>query len=97
MPLASYTGWNLRAPQTGASTERVSFLGSYIPFAKTREEREATGDPRPSLAERYKSKEDYLEKYRAAAERLVQQHFLLQEDLPAILERGAAEWDAATK
>ena len=46
-PLATYTGWNMRDPSIGAPDQRVSFEGSYIPFAKTPEERKKTGDPRP--------------------------------------------------
>jgi hypothetical protein len=52
-PVATYTGWNLRDPSIGAPDQRVSFLGSYIPFAKTAAERQRAGDPRLSLAERY--------------------------------------------
>jgi hypothetical protein len=97
VPLASYTGWNLRSPQTGAPTQRVSFVGSYLPFAKTKAEREATGDPRPSIAERYSDKEQYLGLYRKAAEKLVEQRFFLRDDLPVIVQHAAEEWDVATK
>src|SRR5581483_3528614 len=63
VPLATYTGWNLRAERTGAPNQRVSFVGSTIPFPKTVEERQQTHDPRPSIAERYSGKDDYLKKY----------------------------------
>jgi hypothetical protein len=96
-PLATYTGWNLRSPQTGAPTQRVSFVGSYLPLAKTRAEREASGDPRLSIAERYSSKGQYLDLYRKAAEKLVEQRFFLRDDLPAILQHAGEEWDFATK
>jgi Alpha/beta hydrolase domain len=92
VPLATYTGWNLRDPSIGAPDQRVSFLGSWIPLAKTAEERKKTGDPRRSVAERYKSQEVYMSKFEQAAKKLVEQRFLLQEDLPAILERGRLEW-----
>ena len=39
-PLATYTGWNLRAPEIGAPEEMFSMQGSWIPFARTRKERE---------------------------------------------------------
>ncbi len=97
VPLATYTGWNLRSPQIGAPTQRVSFLGSYLPLARTKAERLAKGDPRPSIEERYSGKEQYLQMYRKAADRLVDKRFLLLEDLPAIVERGSAEWDFAVK
>jgi len=92
VPLATYTGWNLRDPSIGAPEQRVSFLGSWIPLAKTAEERKKSGDPRPSVAERYKSQEEYMSKFEQAAKKLIEQRFLLQEDLPAVLERGKLEW-----
>src|SRR5262249_54784583 len=85
VPLATYTGWNLRDPSIGAPDQRVSFLGSFIPLAKTLEERRKTGDPRRSIGERYRSREEYLEQFSQAAKRLIQQRFLLQEDLPAVV------------
>ncbi len=97
VPVATYTGWNLRKLESGAATERVSFLGSTIPFAKTAAERQQSGDPRPSIAERYHSREEYLGRYAEAALKLVRERFLLAEDLPAVLQRGAAEWDAIMK
>ena len=92
VPLATYTGWNLRDPSIGAPEQRVSFLGSWIPLAKTADERKKSGDPRLSVAERYKSQEEYMSKFELAAKKLIEQRFLLQEDLPAILERGRQEW-----
>ncbi|HEY5029141.1 MAG TPA: alpha/beta hydrolase domain-containing protein [Candidatus Angelobacter sp.] len=93
-PLVTYTGWNLRDPSIGAPEQRVSFLGSWIPLARTAEERKKSGDPRLSIAERYASQEDYMSKFEKAAQKLIEQRFLLQEDLPAILERGKLEWKA---
>jgi hypothetical protein len=92
-PLATYTGWNLRDPSIGAGDMRVSFLGSFLPFARTAAEREKSGDPRLSIAERYASREQYMGKFGEAAMKLIQERFLLREDLPAVLERGQREWD----
>jgi hypothetical protein len=92
VPLATYTGWNLRDPSIGAPEQRVSFLGSWIPLARKAEERKKTGDPRLSVAERYQSQEEYMSKFEQAARKLMEQRFLLPEDLPAILERGRLEW-----
>ena len=97
VPLASYTGWNLRDPSIGASDLRLSFYGSFIPFAKTKAERDKTGDPRLSIAERYGSREDYIRKFREAATELMRERFLLPEDLPGLMERGSREWDEVTK
>lgn len=96
-PLATYTGWNLRTPAIGAPTELASLQGSWIPFARTKAEREKSGDPRKSIEERYTGREDYLKKFEAAAKRLVAAGFLLPADLPRLMERGAAEWDHAQR
>jgi Alpha/beta hydrolase domain len=93
VPLATYTGWNLRDPSIGAGDLRLSFYGSFIPFARTATEREKSGDPRLSIAERYASREQYLGKFAEAAMKLIHERFLLREDLPAMLERGEREWD----
>jgi hypothetical protein len=97
VPLATYTGWNLRDPSIGAPAERVSFEGSYIAFAKTAAAREAAHDPRKSIAERYASREEYLSRYSAAVDDLVRQRWLLEEDRAALIQRGGQEWDAAMK
>jgi len=93
VPLATYTGWNLRDASIGAPDLRVSFLGSFLPFARNAAEREKSGDPRPSVAERYASREQYMGKFAEAAKKLIQERFLLREDLPAMLQRGQREWD----
>ncbi|HMD07129.1 MAG TPA: alpha/beta hydrolase domain-containing protein [Candidatus Acidoferrum sp.] len=93
VPLATYTGWNLRDPSIGAGDLRLSFYGSFIPFARTAAEREKSGDPRLSIAERYASREQYLGKFAEAAMKLIHERFLLREDLPAMLDRGEREWD----
>ena len=97
VPLATYTGWNLRSLTIGAPTERVAFEGSYLPFAKTNAERDKSGDPRLSVAERYSGKADYMEKFEAAAKNLVEEHWLLPEDRDSLLRRGESEWDEAVK
>jgi hypothetical protein len=97
VPLATYTGWNLRDPSIGAPDQRVSFEASYIPFPKTAAEREKTGDPRKSIAERYTSREDYLTRYKNAVDDLVQQRWILPEDRAALLHRGELEWTVGTK
>lgn len=96
VPLATYTGWNLRAPETGAPTEVAGLLGSYIPFPRTRAERERTGDPRLSIEERYDSREHYLGLYAEAALKLIAEGYLLAEDLAAILQQAQRHWDWAT-
>jgi hypothetical protein len=97
VPLATLTGWNLRAPERGASTELAEFYGSAFPFSKTREARIAANDPRPSIAERYASREDYLKRVHAAAEDLIQRRFVLPQDRDYIVERAARLWDAVAQ
>ena len=97
VPLATYTGWNLRDASIGAPGERVSFEGSYIAFPKTAAQRLATHDPRKSIAERYANREDYLNRYGAAVDALVKQRWVLEEDRAALIQRGGQEWDEATK
>jgi hypothetical protein len=97
-PLATYTGWNFRDPSTGAPERRVSFLGSYFPFAKTAAERKAAGDPRPSIEERYPGgRDEYLDRYKRAVDVLVRARWIQPEDAPALNAQGAAEWDYAMR
>jgi Alpha/beta hydrolase domain len=97
VPLATYTGWNLRDPSIGAPNQRVSFEASYIRFPRTADERQKTGDPRKSVAERYSSREDYMTRYKNALDDLVRQRWILQEDGAALLHRAEQEWDEAAK
>ncbi len=96
-PLATYTGWNFREPSAGLPGERISFLGSFLPFPKTRQQRDQSGDPRQSIEERYRSRDDYLERYEAAAIKLRDARFLLPEDVAPVLRRGGEIWDEVTK
>ncbi len=96
VPVATNTGWNFRSPSVGGPTEIYNLLGSYVPFALTKAEREARRDPRPSIAERYRNREDYIAKLRAAAEDLVTRRYLLAEDVDNVVERGVAQWQFLT-
>jgi hypothetical protein len=79
VPIGTYTGWNLR-PHGLAEGELAGLLGSFIPFAKTKAQRRRSGDPRRSLEERYKNKQDYMQQFSRAARKLVEQRYLLAED-----------------
>ncbi|MEZ5383968.1 MAG: alpha/beta hydrolase domain-containing protein [Prosthecobacter sp.] len=93
VPLGTYTGWNLRAPEFGAETMLSPLDGMFLPFAKTKAEREKSGDPRFSLEERYPTRADYLSHLTEAALNLHREGFLLDEDVVRILERGVKqEW-----
>ncbi len=92
VPLGTYTGWNLRSPDIGAPTELYDMVGSWIPFAKTKASRQRAGDPRLSVEERYKGREDYMKKIQAAADDLVKKGYLLETDIPKIVSRAEAQW-----
>jgi hypothetical protein len=78
VPLATYTGWALRA---GAwANDGCEGSGQYIPFAATRAERVAAGDPRPSVEERYKSFGQYRSAVVNAVDDLVKRRLMLCED-----------------
>jgi len=92
-PLATFTGWNPRHPEQGAAGDLMQMMGSTLVFARTREERERHGDPRPSIAERYASREAYLAAVRAAAVALASARHALAEDVVAMVERAGRRWD----
>jgi hypothetical protein len=71
-------------------------LGSYVPFVRTRAERDVQRDPRPSIEERYASRERYLEAIDKSAAALVKEGYLLPGDVPSVLKRAAEHWELAT-
>lgn len=88
VPLATYTGWNLRRKDVGAEGQLASLLGSYLPFAKTKAERDKIGDPRLSIEERYKSFDDYLNRYAAECKRLASNRYLLADDVETLIAKA---------
>ncbi len=101
VPLATHMGWNVRHPDIGGAGQVLStggasggtLRGSTIPFAATKAEREALGDPRRSIEERYDSQSQYLELVKQAAEDLISQRYLLEEDLESIMSQAAEHYD----
>jgi hypothetical protein len=89
-PLGTYTGWNIRIAGHGTGALH-DFSGSYVPLPETEEEREVTGDPRPSILGRYGSREGYIKAITAAATGLVERRLLLSEDVERA-QAAAAEW-----
>jgi hypothetical protein len=85
VPLATYTGWALRSDaQAGDGCEGA---GQYIPFAKTKAERIARGDPRLSVEERYPSFSAYYEAVNHAVEDMVARRLILREEAGSNLTR----------
>jgi hypothetical protein len=80
VPIATYTGWNVYKKEPSELCDRD---GSYVAFSKTKAEREAAGDPRLSIEERYGSRADYVAKVKATAEALVAERLLLPADAAA--------------
>ena len=95
VPIGSHAGWNPRDPQTGACEQIVPMSGLTRLFAATRAAREASGDPRPSLQERYTGRDDYAARVRAAGEALIAARYLLTEDLDACVAAALERFDAA--
>ncbi len=93
LPLGTYTGWNLRRPEVGAPDHLARWSGSFFPLARTEAERLAAGDPRPSLAARYRSRVHYEGQVDALARELMAQGFLLGADIAAITARAGAFYD----
>ena len=93
VPLATHTGWNVRHPDMGGPGQIIKQIGSTIPFATTKEQREASNDPRLSIEERYSSKEDYLAQIRRAAQDLADQRYLLTEDIPRVIDHASQRYD----
>ena len=93
VPLATYTGWALRAgPQANDGCESS---GQYLPFAKTAADRTASGDPRPSVQERYPSYDEYRSAAMRAIDDLVRNRLMLREDADDQLSRLLAAGLAA--
>jgi hypothetical protein len=89
VPLGTYTGWNTNANGFYKGHIRTN-TGAVIPFSRTKAERLASGDPRPSLEERYGTHENYVAQVRAAAERLVRGRYLLQDDADRLIAQAEA-------
>ncbi len=88
-PLGTYLGWNVTAG--GFNKGRICGLaGGYVPFAKTKAERIAASDPRPSLEERYQNHDAYVAAVQSAADKAVGQRLLLREDADRLIAQAAA-------
>lgn len=96
VPLATFTGWNLRRPASGGHL-LAGPTGSFVPFARTRDDRMRRSDPRRAIQERYGNANVYLAKYREAALALIDKGYLLEDDLMAIMTDAAGRWMHLTK
>src|SRR5262245_47926802 len=93
VPVATHTGWNPRHAEIGGAEQLLVFAGGPIPFARTRADRQASGDPRPSVEERYTSRAEYLMRVRSAGRALVRDGYLLEDDIDQSVAAAARLWD----
>jgi hypothetical protein len=94
VPLGTYCDWAFRSEAIGAPDTLIAMAGSYIPFPRTRAEREKSGDPRLSIEERYTDRAGYLRRVEEAANRLVAERYLLSEHVKPIVEDAGQHWDS---
>jgi Alpha/beta hydrolase domain len=88
-PLGTYLGWNIT--NAGFHQGQVcDYIGGMIPFAVTQAERQANGDPRRSLTERYVNHDGYVAAVRAAADNALSQGYLLQADHDSLIQAAQA-------
>lgn len=93
VPLGTAAGWAFRPKSMGSPHELVMLRGAWVPLAATKAQREKTNDPRPSLEERYASKDDFMAKVKAAIEKLIEQRLMLPSDLEPQLKQAGERWD----
>ena len=84
-PIATYIGWAMRKAGF-AEGELLMTNGCIKAFVRTKAEREKTGDPRPSIEERYPNHEAYVEMVKRSVENLVEEGFMLPEDGESYIE-----------
>jgi hypothetical protein len=97
VPLATQAGWNYRDTSIGAPERLAGEIGSYLPFPLTRADRARTNDPRLSIEERYRGRDEYIGKVAASALDLLERGYLLPEDIAELLEHAGAHYDWATR
>jgi hypothetical protein len=97
VPLATHTGWNLRHLDVGNADLVIGITGGLagwtLPFPATRDAQQATGDSRRPMTERYASRDDYLDQVRVAVQTLVEEGYLLKEDVLRVVEGAARRYD----
>ncbi len=96
VPLATHTGWNYRQASIGAPDRLASEIGAYRPLPRTAADRARGGDSRQSIAERYASRDVYLGRIAQAAVALVNERYLLAEDVALLIGQAAAHYDWAS-
>ena len=97
VPLGTLTAWNWTNPQFASFGFLSANRGSFIPFARTRVERLAANDPRPSIEERYGNREGFMKAAAVAIDNAIAKRFLLQIQRKGVLAKMGRDWDEAMK
>jgi hypothetical protein len=97
VPLATQAGWNYRDKSIGAPDRLAGEIGSYIPFALTKADRARVNDPRPSIEERYRNRDEYVGRFSTATLDLVAKGYLLSEDVADLIKHAAEHYEWATR
>jgi hypothetical protein len=97
VPIGTHTGWVPRDPSTGGSGQLLDMMGTTLSFAATAGERQTRGDPRPALAERYRDRDDYVTRARAAADSLATAGYIVPEDVEVAADLAAERYDAVVQ
>jgi hypothetical protein len=90
VPVGTHTPWALRRAGF-AEGDLLWNCGSFVPFARTKAQREASGDPRPSIEERYADHDDYVSKVAAVCRRRVGERLMLEEDMERYIAAARAK------
>jgi hypothetical protein len=93
VPLGTRTGFNTRNEAAGFPGATGRWDGAFVPFPRTEVERQAAGDPRPSIAARYADRTTYTDKVRTAAADVVEKGFLLPEDVDPLVRDASGLYD----
>jgi Alpha/beta hydrolase domain len=97
VPLGTHTGWNVSTLPLSGLRYLAGLVGAFQPFARTRTEREQSGDSRLSIEERYTDRQDYLQRVRRAATDLVRERFMLEADVDAAVSQAERTWNAVVE
>jgi hypothetical protein len=97
VPLGTFTAWNWKSPEFARFGYISGLNGAFIPFARTRVERLAANDPRPSIEERYGNRAGFMKAAAAAIDRAIEKRFLLAIQREDILAKMGRNWDEAMR
>lgn len=100
VPVASYTGWNLRHPSIGNEDLVIGITGGLagwtLGLPSTKEARINSNDPRLSIEERYASRDEYLQQFQQAIDLLIEERIILADDSQDLLQRAQEKYDYFT-